>query len=152
MFSKRSVSVHPSAPPTEYAGVPDALIVLPAAMSCVHVFGALTPACLNAGTLYQTSDLLAALKTSAYSFPLKVPSFFQAGAKFWEIVELAYAIGFNLPCVASCLTVPGWAMSAMSGGCPPATAVASTVGRSFPTGLYLTWTFGNFLLKAEITS
>ena len=38
--------------------------------SCVNVFGGLTPAFLNAGTLYQTTDLLAALKTSAYSLPL----------------------------------------------------------------------------------
>src|SRR4051794_12147104 len=43
-------------------------------------------------------------------------------------------------------------MSAMSGGWPPATAVASTVGRLFPTGLYLTVTFGYSLWKASITS
>src|SRR5437763_961634 len=44
------------------------------------------------------------------------------------MVLFAYVIGFSFPCVASCATVPGCAMSAMSGGCPPATAVASTVG------------------------
>ena len=65
MFSNRSVSVQPSAPPIEYAGAPDALIVFAAVVSCGHVFGALTPAFLNAGTLYQTVDLLLALKTSA---------------------------------------------------------------------------------------
>src|SRR5258706_13137240 len=135
MFSKRSVRVQPSAPPIEYAGVPDDLITFAAARSCVQVFGGLTPAFLNAGTLYQTSDLLAALKTSAYSLPLNVPSCFHAGAKFLEIVDVAYVIGFNLPCSANCLTVPGCAMSAMSGGWPPATAVASTVGKSLPTGL-----------------
>ena len=79
MFSNMSVSVQPSAPPIEYAGVPDALIVFASARSCVHVFGGFTPAVLNAGTLYQTSDLLAALKTSAYSFPLNVPSLRHAG-------------------------------------------------------------------------
>jgi hypothetical protein len=65
MFSKRSVSVQPSAPPIEYAGVPDDLSVFAAARSCDHVYGGLTPACLNDGTLYQTSDLLAALNGSA---------------------------------------------------------------------------------------
>src|SRR5437879_2020414 len=135
MFSNRSVRVQPSAPPIEYAGVPDDLITFAAARSCAHVFGGFTPAVLNAGTLYQTRDLLAALKTSAYSLPLKVPSCRHAGAKLAEMTEFAYVIGFSFPCVASCLTVPGCAMSAMSGGCPPATAVASTVGRSLPTGL-----------------
>src|SRR5215475_3511444 len=106
MFSKRSVRVQPSEPPIEYGGVPDDLIVFPAARSCVNVVGAFTPAALNAGTLYQTSDLFAALNVSAYSFPLNVPSAFHGCAK-----------------------------SAMSGGWPPATAVASTVGRSLPTGL-----------------
>ena len=68
------------------------------------------------------------------------------------IVDRAYAIDFSLPCFANCATVPGWAMSAMSGGLPPATAVASTVGRLSPTGLYLTWTFGYVLLKRLMTS
>ena len=65
MFSNRSVSVQPSEPPIEYAGVPDALIVFASFRSCGHVFGGVTPAVLKAGTLYQTIDLLAALKTSA---------------------------------------------------------------------------------------
>src|SRR5437868_5658944 len=122
MFSNMSVRVQPSDPPIEYAGVPDALIVLASLSSCVNVFGGLTPAALKAGTLYQTTDLLAALKTSAYSFPLNIPSCFQAGAKFWLITEDAYVIGFNFPWFTNCWIVPGWAMSAMSGGCPPATA------------------------------
>src|SRR3954447_26729695 len=102
MFSNMSVSVQPSEPPMEYAGVPDALIVFAPARSCVHVFGALTPAALKAGTLYQTSDLLAALKTSAYSFPLNVPSFCQAGVKFWLITDDAYVIGFSFPWLTNC--------------------------------------------------
>src|SRR5213594_2698605 len=135
MFSNRSVSVQPSEPPTEYAGVPEACSVFAVFVSCAHVFGADTPAVLNAGTLYQSSDLLAALKTSAYSFPFTEPSCCHAGAKFAAIVLFAYVIGFRWPCSANCLTRPGCAMSAMSGGWPPAIAVASTVGTLFPTGL-----------------
>ncbi len=82
MFSKRSVRVQPSAPPTENARVPDARSVFAAEISSVQVFGADTPAAVNAGTLYQSNDLLAALKTSAYCLPLTDPSCDQAGAKF----------------------------------------------------------------------
>src|SRR5579862_6244483 len=97
MFSNRSVSVQPSAPPIEYAGVPDALIVFAIASSCDHVFGGLTPAVLKAGTLYQTSDLLAALNGSAYSLPLNVPRLAHAGAKFDPMTDFAYVIGLSLP-------------------------------------------------------
>src|SRR5260221_355816 len=90
-------------------------MVCAAASSCVNVFGAVTPAVLKAGTLYQTTDLFAALKTRAYSLPLYVPSCRQAGAKFCAITDDAYVIGFSFPCLASCATVPGCAMSAMSG-------------------------------------
>ena len=41
MFSKMSVRVQPFAPQSEYAGVPDALIVLASLIICDHVFGAL---------------------------------------------------------------------------------------------------------------
>ena len=67
--------------------------------------------------------------------PSKVPSCCQAGAKFLPITDFAYVIGFSLCWSASCFTKPGWAMSAMSGGWPPATAVERTVGRLLPTGL-----------------
>src|ERR1051325_6525062 len=116
MFSNRSVSVQPSAPPIEYAGVPLACSVFAAFVSWDHVFGAEMPAVLKAGTLYQSSDLLAALKTRAYSFPFTEPSCCQAGAKLAAIVPFAYVIGFKCPCWANCLTRPGCAMSAMSGG------------------------------------
>ncbi len=89
MFSNMSVSVQPSAPPIEYAGVPLALIVFATVRSCENVFGGFTPAALKAGTLYQTTDLLAALKTSAYSLPLYVPSCCHAGAKFWPMTDFA---------------------------------------------------------------
>src|SRR5581483_1042619 len=107
MFSNMSVSVQPSAPPIEYAGVPDALIVFASLSSCENVFGGVTPAVLKAGTLYQTTDLLAALNTSAYSLPLYVPSALKPGEKFFEITPFAYEIGFSLPSVANCCTVPG---------------------------------------------
>src|SRR5436305_7172468 len=97
MFSNRSVSVQPSAPPIEYAGVPEAFSVLASFSSCVHVFGAVTPAALKDGTLYQTVDLLAALNTIAYSLPLNVPSFVHAGAKFFARPAFAYVIGLSLP-------------------------------------------------------
>ena len=57
------MSVQPSAPPIEYAGVPDDFSVAAAFTSCGQVFGALTPAFLNAGTLYQMVDLFEPLKT-----------------------------------------------------------------------------------------
>src|SRR5262245_65659153 len=68
------------------------------------------------------------------------------------MVELAYVIGFSAPCATNCFTRPGWAMSAIVGGCPPATAVDRTCGMLSPTGLYVTWTFGYGLLKAAITA
>src|SRR5436190_13797694 len=43
-------------------------------------------------------------------------------------------------------------MSAMSGGFPPCTAVARTVGTLLPAEVYLTWTFGYCWLKALITA
>src|SRR5579862_1367462 len=135
MFSNRSVSVHPDAPQSEYAGVPEAFSVAAAFVSSAHVFGAVTPAFLNAGTLYQYSDLLAALNGTAYCFPFTCPSARHDGAKFAASVAFAYVIGFSFPWSAYCFIVPGCAMSAMSGGCPPAIAVASTVGRLLPTGL-----------------
>src|SRR5690348_15098287 len=67
------------------------------------------------------------------------------------MADFAYVIGFRWPCVASCLTRPGCAMSAMSGGWPPATAVPTTVGTLLPTGLYLILTFGYCWLNAAIT-
>ena len=61
MFSNRSVRVHPSAPPIEYAGMPLALSVFAALRKSFQFVGGLTPASLNDLTLYQTVDLLAAL-------------------------------------------------------------------------------------------
>ena len=62
MFSNRSVSVQPSAPPIEKAGVPDARSVLAARRNAGHVAGGLTPAARNAAVEYQTVDLFAPLK------------------------------------------------------------------------------------------
>ena len=49
--------------------------------------------------------MLAALKTSAYSLPLNVPSCGHAGAKFVAIADFAYVIGFSLPCFDELLDV-----------------------------------------------
>ncbi len=62
MFSNRSVSVHPSAPPIEKAGTPEERSVLASARSWSQVLGGVTPAVLKAVGLYQTVDLLAPLK------------------------------------------------------------------------------------------
>ena len=61
MFSNRSVSVQPSAPPIEYASTPEAFSVLASVRKSSHDAGASTPAFLNAETLNQTVDLLAPL-------------------------------------------------------------------------------------------
>ncbi len=122
--------------------MPDASSVFASESSCDHVFGAVTPAALKAGTLYQSNDLFDALKTSAYSLLLNVPIDSHDGAKFCEITDFAYVIGFRWPCCTSCFTYPGAAMSAMSGGLPPVIAVASTVVSLLPSGLYLILTFG----------
>src|SRR5262245_34103947 len=135
MFSNRSVSVHPSAPPIEYGGTPEAWIVFAAVVRSGHVFGAVTPASSKAWTLYQTVDLLLALKTSPYAFLLTSPSASQFSEKLARITGRANSIGFSAPCWTNCLTSPGCAMSAVSGGWPPATAVETTCGRLSPTGL-----------------
>ena len=75
MFSNRSVSVQPSAPPIEYAGRPDAWIVSPLSRNVSQSSAGLTPASLYALTLYQTVDLLAALMIRPYRLPLISPSF-----------------------------------------------------------------------------
>ena len=67
--------------------------------------------------------------------PLNVPSLIHDGAKFADMTPFAYVIGFSEPFVANCWIRPGWAMSAMSGGRPPATEVARIVGRLSPRDL-----------------
>ena len=79
MFSNRSVSVQPSAPPIENAGVPDAFSVSAALRNCGQDEGGLTPAFLNAATLYQTVDLLAPLIRRPYTWPLMTPIFAMSG-------------------------------------------------------------------------
>ena len=63
MFSNRSVSVQPSAPPIEYAGRPDALIVFAGREQVVVGRRGLDAGVLEDVTLYQMVDLLAALKS-----------------------------------------------------------------------------------------
>ena len=56
MFSNRSVSVHPSAPPIEYAGTPDDWSVSALERKSSQVSGGSTPASSKAWTMYQTVD------------------------------------------------------------------------------------------------
>src|SRR3954447_13483656 len=63
----------------------------------------------------------------------------------------AKSSGFSLPCFWNCLTRPGWPTDARSGGRPPESAADSKVGVLSPAGLYLTLTFGYFLLNASMT-
>ena len=62
MFSNQSVSVQPSAPPTDTGATPESESVSAVLRKSFQVFGSLAPAFLNDLVLYQTSDLLAALK------------------------------------------------------------------------------------------
>ena len=64
MFSNRSVRVHPSDPAIEYGAIPDERSVLPVTANFGQVLGAVTPASLNAFTLFQTVDLFDALKNT----------------------------------------------------------------------------------------
>ena len=64
MFSNRSVSVQPSAPPTEKGVVPDDLIVPASLIRSSQLFGGSTPASFSDLTFYQTVDLFAPLKMS----------------------------------------------------------------------------------------
>ena len=61
MFSNQSVSVQPSAPPTETGVTPEAEIVSAVERNSFQVFGSLVPAFSKAVLLYQIRDLLAAL-------------------------------------------------------------------------------------------
>ena len=64
MFSNRSVRVQPSAAAIAYALAPDAFNVLASLRNAGKVAAGLPPASLKSLMLYQTVDLLAALKTS----------------------------------------------------------------------------------------
>src|SRR5207253_4822614 len=138
MFSKRSVSVQPSAPPIEYGAVPEAFGVAAAFCSAGQFAGGFTPAALKAATLYQTVDLLAPFQIRPYCLPFTWPSCAQTGAKFAFSVGVRKASGFNDPFFAKSFIRPGCARIAMSGGLPPWTAVASTVGIWSPPDVYFT--------------
>src|SRR5262252_398722 len=97
MFSKRSVRVHPSAPPIEYGGTPEDLIVAASFVRSGHVLGALTPASEKEWTLYQTVDLLLALKTRPYALFFTTPSASQEGEKFLTMTGRANSMGFSAP-------------------------------------------------------
>src|SRR5215212_11007730 len=107
MFSKRSVSVQPSAPPIEYAFAPEARSVFAAVRNCGNVAQPLTPAFLNALTLIQIVDLLAPLKKRPYSFPLNEPRSSHTGLKFAATTLFAKVIGFAAPRFANWAIRPG---------------------------------------------
>src|SRR5919198_1461038 len=107
MFSNRSVRVQPSDAAIEYGVTPEARSVFPAARNFGHVFGALTPASLNALTLFQTVDLFDALKKMPYSFPLTEPILIQSAAKFFATIPFAKVNGLSLPLCANCFISPG---------------------------------------------
>ena len=64
----------------------------------------------------------------------------------------AKSIDFSAPRAAKSFIRPGWLTAARSGGLPPCTAVASTVGVWSPDEVYFTFTPGFFLVKASITA
>src|SRR3954464_2407040 len=64
----------------------------------------------------------------------------------------ANVIGLSAPFAAKSLSRPGCGSTAMSGGLPPATAVASTVGSWSPADVYLTVTPGFVFLKPASTA
>src|SRR5229473_7731681 len=128
MFSNRSVSVQPSAPPIENAGVPEALSVFAAVSSAGQLVGAVTPAALKAATLYQMVDLLAPLKRRPYCLPPTLPSCPQTVAKFAFIVDARKVSGFNAFFFAKSFIRPGCGRTARSVGLPPVTAVPRTIG------------------------
>src|SRR3954453_6939405 len=68
------------------------------------------------------------------------------------MVLLAKSSGLSAPFSWNCLTTPGWAIDARSGGLPPSTAVPRTVGTLSPAGLYFTLTLGYCLVKPSSTA
>src|SRR6266498_4210496 len=128
MFSNRSVRVHPSAAAMAYAFAPDAFNVLASLRNAGNVVAGFAPASLKSLTLYQTVDLLAALKKRPYSFPFTVPRVSHTGASFFASVAFANVIGFAAPRRARSRISPGCGRMATLGGLPPATAVDTSCG------------------------
>ena len=112
--------------------MPEALIVSAAARKSSHDSGGSTPASSKAATLYQTSDLLAALKRKPYSVSSTVPSWTADSPRFVSTSSRAKSIGCRASCSAKSRTSPGCGSRAMSGGLPPSTAVESWVGNWSP--------------------
>src|SRR5206468_7742380 len=86
--------------------------------NAVNVVAGFAPASLKSLVLYQTVDLLAALKNRPYSLPLTDPRLTQTGASFLRSVALANVIGFAAPRRARSRMSPGCGRIAMSGGLP----------------------------------
>src|SRR6266702_6073580 len=113
MFSNQSVSVQPSAPPTDTGAVPDSKTVSAVFRNASQDVGALTPAFWNAAELYQISDLLATLAYMPYCLPCHAPSFCHPGEKL--AVSWACASGpsgLSQPLSANWCSTPFWARKA----------------------------------------
>ena len=122
MFSNRSVSVQPSAPPIEYGGDAGRLERLaPSLRSSSSVFGGSTPASSKAVTLYQTVDLLARLEEErrrACRRPCRAS--IHDGPKFAAIVALRKVDRLQRALLRELLhRARAAASAAMSGGLPP---------------------------------
>ena len=152
MFSNRSVSVQPSAPPIEYAGVPDSLSVFASVRNCAHVDGALTPASVNDLTLYQTVDLLARLDDQAVEVAVDLAELLDVRRVVGEHRRAREVHRLQRPFFWKSTTRPGCETDARSGGLPPCTAVESTVGVLSPVERYVTLTFGYFSLNPSRTA
>src|SRR5207248_2959940 len=112
---------------------PESAMVWAPLVKSSQVAGSFTPAWSKTWVLYQTVDLLAALKNTAYSFPLTEPSCFHVGPKLSSTVEPTTGVmSISDPCLASSDTRPGWGSMATSGGFLPAIRVPSTVAMSSP--------------------
>src|SRR6266536_4809349 len=68
------------------------------------------------------------------------------------MTPFAKSIGLSAPRFAKSFIRPGWLTDARSGGLPPATAVASTVGVWSPDDVYLTLTSGFAFVNPSMTA
>src|SRR5215475_1700148 len=138
MFSNQSVAGQPSPAGMAIAATPESASVFDAVRKLFQSVGACTPASEKSFVLYQTTDLLAALKNTPYSWLLIVPSFCHESEKFaFTAVAASPVSGKIWFFCASCCTSPGWAMSATSGGSPPATRLLTSTDVLSPPDVYV---------------
>ena len=134
MFSNRSVSVQPSAPPIEYAGVPEARSVFAAARNCGHVFGGCDAGVLERRDVVPDGRLVGALEEEAVELAVDRAELRPHRARSsLAIVGLRERDRLQRALVCELLDRgPAARSSPCPAGCRPATAVASTVGMLSP--------------------